>query len=76
MTDLWRIPFTLIMIIILIFSILLGLLHSISAAIFMGVVIWLIQGFLMYLITTCMFPKLILTNWLVLWSTKIRDWSV
>lgn len=76
MTDLWRIPFTLIMIIILIFSISMGLLHSITAAIFMGVVIWLIQGFLMYLITTCMFPKLILTNWLVLWSTKIRDWSV
>jgi hypothetical protein len=75
MTDLWRIPFTALMGGLLIFSILLGLSHSIVAGIFMGVVIWLIQGMLMYLVTGFMFRRLILTNWLCLWSTTILKWT-
>lgn len=75
MQDMWRIPFTAIMVILLVFSIVLGSLHSLTAAIFMGIGIWLSQGLCMWLVTSCIFPRLILTNWLSVWSDKILIWS-
>ena len=76
MQDFWRVPFTIMMSVLLALLVFLGLCHSITMGIILGVFGWLMQGLCMWMVTECNFPKVILTNWLSLWSDTILKWTI
>lgn len=75
MQDFWRVPFTIMMIILLAFLVLVGLCHSITLGVIFGVFGWLIQGLCIWMATECQFPRVIVANLLVFWCDRILRWA-
>lgn len=75
MKEFWRVPFTVIALGITIFITSLASTISNTFAICVFIGFWLFQGLLMFVVTDCLFPRVIFSSILCIWSTKILNWT-
>jgi hypothetical protein len=76
MKEKWRIPFTILMLILLVTGAAPGFAISTPVGIALFAILWLTQGLCMWMATGCILPKLILVNLIPLWSKRVLAWTI